>query len=587
MQQKENNHILKNMFLKLLPQQMALNIILTLNTIIDSFFTSRFLGSDAMAALGLFTPIINILYLCYVLISGTQIMCGNSIGRGQSKNTVSIFSTSAITLTIFAAISSLVMFTCSAPIASIIGATGVCREMLIDYLRGMSIGIVGLMLYALFVSFLQINNSSDLAKISLAVMISTNFILDILFMYVLNMGMFGLGLASSIASLCSMFTALFGVINSSRKPVVHFQFGVFSAAKIPEMARLGSTQLIFNLAIAFRSFCLNYLLLRIGGTDAVAVMTVLNVFTSFIGSIAAGSSDAVVTIGSILSGEKNHKELEKLFSYSLKVSSIMSIITISFIILFSSKLAFIFYTPAQPAYAMTITMLRIFIWFILFACVNQITAKVRQCQGNIFLSSMLSIAGNIMTVAIAFLLSSAIGVNGIWAALPLGEFCSLILIIAYIIITQHHFPVLSRDWVGYNLKDSASDENSTSFSVKTMDDVINVSRTLMDFCNKVGLNSRSSYLSALAAEEMAGNIIKHGALSNQNFSVDIYALKDKDHLVLRIRDDCKAFDPVQYLAQYDTHEDSFRNIGIKLVAKTAKSMNYQRLLGLNYLMITI
>ncbi|NLC75541.1 MAG: hypothetical protein GX685_10040 [Clostridiales bacterium] len=104
------NIILEEMFRKVLPQQMLAGLVFTLNSLIDSLVTSRLLGSDAMAALGFYSPISNILYLCYVFITGTQILCGNSIGRGKAKETVSIFTTCALILTVFAVISSAVLF---------------------------------------------------------------------------------------------------------------------------------------------------------------------------------------------------------------------------------------------------------------------------------------------------------------------------------------------------------------------------------------------------------------------------------------------------------------------------------------------
>ena len=54
---------------------------------------------------------------------------------------------------------------------------------------------------------------------------------------------------------------------------------------------------------------------------------------------------------------------------------------------------------------------------------------------------------------------------------------------------------------------------------------------------------------------------------------------------MRIRDDCMMFDTVQYMEQF-TQTDKTKNIGIKLVADTAKEMKCQRLIGFNYLTIS-
>lgn len=56
-----------------------------------------------------------------------------------------------------------------------------------------------------------------------------------------------------------------------------------------------------------------------------------------------------------------------------------------------------------------------------------------------------------------------------------------------------------------------------------------------------------------------------------------------DQLTLRIRDNCKFFDPSQY--SRSESDDKLYNIGIRLVYNIASEVEYQNLLGLNVLTI--
>ena len=88
-------------------------------------------------------------------------------------------------------------------------------------------------------------------------------------------------------------------------------------------------------------------------------------------------------------------------------------------------------------------------------------------------------------------------------------------------------------------------------------------------------------------EEMAGNIVRHGfSGDSKKHSVDIRVVLKDDDIILRIRDNCIAFNPSEYHKIMQENDD-FKNIGIKLVYGIAKKVDYQNLLGMNVLTIRI
>lgn len=103
-----------------------------------------------------------------------------------------------------------------------------------------------------------------------------------------------------------------------------------------------------------------------GGTNAVAVMTVLNLTLSFIGMIPTGASNTVLSLGSIFNGEKNRNGLENLLRFSIKVSTLLSIVAIIAVSLFAPFISEIFYQKGTEVENMTIVMLRIVIWWSIF-----------------------------------------------------------------------------------------------------------------------------------------------------------------------------------------------------------------------------
>jgi Na+-driven multidrug efflux pump len=65
------------MFMKLLPVQIILVAIGSLNGIIDGAMASHLIGPEALTATGLFTPIVTFMNMVNaVMVGGASILCG-------------------------------------------------------------------------------------------------------------------------------------------------------------------------------------------------------------------------------------------------------------------------------------------------------------------------------------------------------------------------------------------------------------------------------------------------------------------------------------------------------------------------------
>ena len=82
-------------------------------------------------------------------------------------------------------------------------------------------------------------------------------------------------------------------------------------------------------------------------------------------------------------------------------------------------------------------------------------------------------------------------------------------------------------------------------------------------------------------------MVDHGFRKDSKaHSVDIRVTHKNDEVILRIRDDCVPFDPGERQKLTDS-EDITKNIGIRMVYKIARNIEYQNILGLNVLTIKI
>ncbi|MEG2652737.1 MAG: hypothetical protein RSA17_04105, partial [Ruthenibacterium sp.] len=67
--------------------------------------------------------------------------------------------------------------------------------------------------------------------------------------------------------------------------------------------------------------------------------------------------------------------------------------------------------------------------------------------------------------------------------------------------------------------------------------------------------------------------------------VDLKIVIKEDKAIIRIRDNCKAFNPKDRADMIS--DDIIKNIGIRMIIGMAKKMDYANILNMNYLTIEI
>ena len=121
-----------------------------------------------------------------------------------------------------------------------------------------------------------------------------------------------------------------------------------------------------------------------------------------------------------------------------------------------------------------------------------------------------------------------------------------------------------------------------------MFDVIGVSRIAIAFILENGFSKHDANIVSLAIEELAGNIVQHGFTDGRPHTINIRMLIKDDELILRLRDDCSRFDPIEkYRTDLQFDEDPERGMAIRMMIKLTKEIKYTGLFGMNNLIIRV
>ena len=163
-QRSSDFKMLQGLCFRLLPIQVLLAMVGSINGIISSLFASNFVGTDAMSAIGLYGPINSFfLALNTMMMGGSQIICGKYMGKNQISGMQNVFSVNMLASILISVVSALVFFTAGFfDLTGIFTADVAIRQYFNQYLIGMAVGIVPMIIGQQLSGFLSLENKNKL-----------------------------------------------------------------------------------------------------------------------------------------------------------------------------------------------------------------------------------------------------------------------------------------------------------------------------------------------------------------------------------------------------------------------------------------
>lgn len=176
------------------------NIAQQLYNTVDSVVVGKYIGDNALAAVGSAGPIVNLLIVLFIGISvGAGVMVSQYFG-GKKREELSMTIGNCIVLTALASIFIMVVATLAArPLLVMLNTPESILDWCTSYLRIMFLGIAGMAYYNILCGILRGMGDSVSALLYLVIASILNIFLDILFVAKFNMGVGGVALATAIA----------------------------------------------------------------------------------------------------------------------------------------------------------------------------------------------------------------------------------------------------------------------------------------------------------------------------------------------------------------------------------------------------
>lgn len=388
----------------------------------DTFFISKGLGTEGLAALNLAIPVYNFIY-------GTGLMLGMggatkfSISKSQKKTEEGnrIYTNTLYAAALFSAFFMILGLFYSKQIAQILGADQSILEMTATYLRWLLLFAPAFIMNTIFLCFLRNDESPHLTMAAMIIGSFSNIVLDYIFIFPMDMGIFGAIFATGLSPIISIIIMFPHWIK--KKNTFHLAKTPVSGAIIRQNLSLGLPSMIIQLSSGIVMITFNTLILHLEGNTGVAAYGVVANISIVVVAIYNGISEGMQPLTSRFYGRGEHQLCQQVLRYGMTAMAAVSVIVYLIILLFAEPITGIF-NSAQSQMLQQIAVKGLKLYFLsnLFVGFNILLAVYFVSIDRALPSQILSILkGLVLVVPLAFLLSSVAGMTGIWLTYPITE----------------------------------------------------------------------------------------------------------------------------------------------------------------------
>lgn len=428
-----NEHFTYKKLIKFTLPSILMMIFTSIYGVVDGFFVSNYVGAEAFASVNLIMPVIIILSAVGFMIgTGGNALVAMTLGQHDEKRANEIFSMLIYILIFFGICLSIAMAVFMPKMARILGATDIMIDDCVIYGR---ISMVSLTFFMLQTSFQSFMVTAARPHFGLYITIAagvTNMVLDLVFVGILGFGVAGAAWATVASEIVggSIPLIYFIIPNKSKLNLVKAGFKFRPLIKVLSN---GASEFMTIISSSFVNMLYNLQLMKIAGEKGVAsfgvIMYINFIFTGVLFGYAFGSSSIV----SYHYGAGNYKELRSLFSKSIKIIGIASLISFASAQLFAIPLIKIFFSYSDELIHMTTHGFRIYSIAYLMIGFNGYASSLFTALNNGRVSATIAFGRTLVfQVASILILPRIFGLAGIFSSIIVAEFLAIMVSMFFI-----------------------------------------------------------------------------------------------------------------------------------------------------------
>lgn len=407
---------------------MILSLFLTMiNNLADAMWVSG-LGSDALAAIGIVTPLfIIIIGLGIGLSAGVNSSIARFIGSGDMKNAGNS-ATHGVILSIIVSIliPGLILLFLN-PLLIAIGGSNVLG-LAHEYGVWIIAGGFTIIVQNIYCGIFRSENKGVKATLPIGVAAALNIILDPIFIFNLNMGVAGAAIATILANFIGLLMYLYwSYIKDDTTIDVRSYSRDISIYK--DIISVGIPASAEQIIMSLFSMVINVILVMVATTDSVAVYTTVWRLISIGVMLPVGFGTGGISVFGALFGAKKSDSIMCAFKYIHEIGFIGSIAMTIILAIFAPYLAMLFGGAGLNDEITRVTIL--LCPYVAFASWSIISGCILQSFGRGELSLAFTFFKQIVLTLIFIWLLIGMGENGVYYGIVIANFIGSLIQIVF------------------------------------------------------------------------------------------------------------------------------------------------------------
>ena len=408
-----------------LPMIVAMSV-QTIYNFVDAIWVSG-LGADALSAVGFFFPFF---FMTMAIATGIGLGGGSAISRrigARDKRGADNVAVHTVVIMFLAAVFLTVpLFIFAEKIFTLLGA-GRTLAMAVSYARIMFVGT--LIIFFANIANAILRSEGDVKRAMFAMVLGAviNIVLDPIFIYTFGLGVAGAAWAT-ILSFSVTSLLLFNWLFFKKNSYVSFSFRKFRFKRdiVRDILRVGLPASAQQLSMSFTMLFINLILVRVAGTDGVAIYTIGWRVATIATLPLLGIATAVVSVSGAAFGQGAFKKLNITLMHALKIGVTIEVIVGIGVFFLAPQITAVF-TRAQGATRIAsdlVVFLRIMCFFYLATAFGMFSSSIFQGIGkgiNALIATIVRSIALTLLFSILFAIILKMGLIGVWLGIALGN----------------------------------------------------------------------------------------------------------------------------------------------------------------------
>lgn len=426
---------IRTIYFRYLAAAFGSALITSIYAIVDTAMVGQYQGPEGTAALAIVAPVWNIIYSLGLFMGiGGSVLFSTLKGKegSQSKKVNEYFSASVIGAVILAVIAWILIAFFDKQILVLFGASDSLIPLAQKYVFPIKFVVPLFVFNQMLAAFLRNDNAPMRATVAVLSGGIFNIFGDYVFVFVLDMGITGAGLATAMGAGITFVVLLTHFF--TKKNSLAFVKPMELKHKLKEVSVAGIPTCIIDVAMGIITILFNRQIMKYLGTNALSIYGIIVNISSFVQCCAYSVGQASQPLISVNLGAKRGDRIREVLKYALGTAAFFSIFWTALSMAVPNLYVRIFMTPTEEILQIAPAIVRTYSISFLLLPLNIFSTYYFQALMKAKTAFVVSIGrGVVISGILLYFLPAVLGVNALWFTMPITELIIAIYVIVMMI----------------------------------------------------------------------------------------------------------------------------------------------------------